>query len=174
MNRLYKAVMNKMVEKTGNKSLASQFHITEEMSEKIYIIPPSKTRYLSEISENNRQYDKRVNQQVEIAQKLFGIQKTIDTISETNLDEKEILINTLKNIFEKIKSELFKVLRKRTIECVLATDMALHSKQISQITSKIDYYSQSGEGTSFIDFYTDEKNNNSKFSYIRHRDCRSI
>jgi len=67
------------------------------------------------------------------------------------------------NIFEKIKSELFKVLRKRTIECVLATDMALHSKQISQITSKIDYYSQSGEGTSFIDFYTDEKNNNSKF-----------
>ena len=106
MNRLYKAVMNKMVEKTGNKSLASQFHITEEMSEKIYIIPPSKTRYLSEISENNRQYDKRVNQQVEIAQKLFGIQKTIDTISETNLDEKENLINTLKNIFEKTKLDL--------------------------------------------------------------------
>ena len=106
MNRLYKAVMNKMVEKTGNKSLASQFHITEEMSEKIYIIPPSKTRYLSEISENNRQYDKRVNQQVEIAQKLFGIQKTIDTISESNIDEKEILIKTLKSIFEKIKLDL--------------------------------------------------------------------
>lgn len=68
------------------------------------------------------------------------------------------------NIFEKIKPELFKVLRKRTIECVLATDMALHTKQISQITSKIDYYSQSGEeGVSFIDFYSDQKNNNSKF-----------
>ena len=69
MNRLYKAVMNKMVEKTGNKNLASQFFITEEMSEKIYIIPPSKTRYLSEISENNRSYDKRANQQSEVAQK---------------------------------------------------------------------------------------------------------
>ncbi len=106
MNRLYKAVMNKMVEKTRNKSLASQFHITEEMSEKIYIIPPSKTRYLSEISENNRQYDKRVNRQVEVAQKLFGIQKTIETISESNIDDKEILINTLKNVFEKNKLDL--------------------------------------------------------------------
>ncbi len=67
------------------------------------------------------------------------------------------------SIFEKIKIELFKVLRKRTIECVLATDMALHSKHIGQITSKIDYYSQSGEGTSFIQFFTDEKNNISKF-----------
>jgi hypothetical protein len=67
------------------------------------------------------------------------------------------------NIFEKMKSELFKVLRKRTIECVISTDMALHSKHMSQITSKIDYYSQSGEGTSFIEFYTDEKNNNLKF-----------
>ena len=67
------------------------------------------------------------------------------------------------SIFEKIKSELLKILRKRTIECVLATDMALHSKQISQITSKIDYYSQTGEGTPFIEFYSDEKNSNSKF-----------
>lgn len=67
------------------------------------------------------------------------------------------------SIFEKIKIELFKVLRKRTIECVLATDMALHSKHIGQISSKLDYYSQAGEGTSFIQFFTDEKNNISKF-----------
>ncbi len=67
------------------------------------------------------------------------------------------------SIFEKIKAELFKVLRKRTIECVLSTDMALHSKLISQISSKLDYFSQAGEGTSFIEFFSDEKNNISKF-----------
>lgn len=67
------------------------------------------------------------------------------------------------SIFEKIKIELFKVLRKRTIECVLATDMALHSKHIGQISSKLDYFSQAGEGVSFIQFFTDEKNNTSKF-----------
>ncbi|MES2763353.1 MAG: methylmalonyl-CoA mutase family protein [Bacteroidota bacterium] len=106
MNRLYKAVMNKMVEKTGNNALASQFFITEEMSEKIYIIPPSKTRYLSEISENNRNYDKKANQQAEVAQKLYGIQKTIETISESKMDDKDRLIKGLQEAFEKTKLDL--------------------------------------------------------------------
>ncbi|MCD6019243.1 MAG: methylmalonyl-CoA mutase [Bacteroidetes bacterium] len=106
MNRLYKAVMNKMVEKTGNKALASQFFITEEMSEKIYIIPPSKTRYLSEISENNRGYDKRANQQAEVAQKLYGIQKTIETISESKMEDRDRLIKGLREAFEKTKLDL--------------------------------------------------------------------
>ncbi len=106
MNRLYKAVMNKMVEKTSNKALASQFHITEEMSEKIYIIPPSKTRYLSEISENNRNYDKRANAQAEVAQKLYGIQKTIETISESKMEDKDRLIKGLQEAFEKTKLDL--------------------------------------------------------------------
>ncbi|MES2566030.1 MAG: methylmalonyl-CoA mutase family protein [Bacteroidota bacterium] len=106
MNRLYKAVMNKMVDKTGNNALASQFFITEEMSEKIYIIPPSKTRYLSEISENNRSYDKRANQQSEVAQKLYGIQKTIETISESKMDDKDRLIKGLREAFEKTKLDL--------------------------------------------------------------------
>ena len=85
MNRLYKAVMNKMVEKTGDKSLASEFFITEEMSEKIYIIPPSKTRYLSEISENNRNYDKWVSKQAEIADQLFGLKSSIETIKSSKI-----------------------------------------------------------------------------------------
>lgn len=106
MNRLYKAVMNKMVEKTGNKNLASNFHITEEMSEKIYIIPPSKTRYLSEISENNRNYDKKAEQQAEVAQKLYGIRKTIETISASGMDDKDRLIKGLQEAYEKTKLDL--------------------------------------------------------------------
>ena len=106
MNRLYKAVMNKMVEKTGNKNLASEFFITEEMSEKIYIIPPSKTRYLSEISENNRGYDKRANQQSEVAQKLYGIHKTMETIAESKMEDKDRLIKGLQEAFEKTKLDL--------------------------------------------------------------------
>jgi methylmalonyl-CoA mutase len=43
------------------------------MSEKIYIIPPHRTRYLAEIAENNRNYDKWTNEQKEIAQKLYSI-----------------------------------------------------------------------------------------------------
>ncbi|KAA1246046.1 methylmalonyl-CoA mutase family protein [Aquimarina sp. RZ0] len=84
MNTLYKAIMDKIVEKTA-ADLQSDFHISKEMSEKIFVIPPSRTRYLSEISENNRAYDKRANVQVEVAQKLYGIYKTICSVAEKEL-----------------------------------------------------------------------------------------
>jgi len=106
MNRLYKAIMDKLVEKTGNKQLTSTFKITEEMSEKIYIIPPAKTRYLSEISENNRNYDKRVMQQSEVAQKLYGLQKTLETIKSSNVDDKDRLVKSLQEVYEKTKLDL--------------------------------------------------------------------
>jgi methylmalonyl-CoA mutase len=52
------------------------------MSEKVFVIPPNRTRYLSEISESNRTYDQWVNEQSETVQKLYAVQKTIDAISE--------------------------------------------------------------------------------------------
>ncbi len=80
MNRLYKSVMDKIVEKT-EAELKSSFKIPEEMDEKVFVIPPSRTRYLSEISENNRAYDKKAAEQAEVAQKLYGIFKTVESIS---------------------------------------------------------------------------------------------
>jgi methylmalonyl-CoA mutase len=79
MNSLYKAVMDQLVEKTG-VDLQSNMKITQEMSEKIFVIPPARVRYLSEIAESNRAYDKKATNQVAVAQKLFGIYKTIDSI----------------------------------------------------------------------------------------------
>lgn len=84
MNTLYKKVMDVLVEKT-NTDLKSTFEITDEMSEKIYVIPPARTRYLSEIAENNRAYDKKVNEQVEVAQRLYGIYKTLESVSDTKI-----------------------------------------------------------------------------------------
>ncbi|APX99655.1 methylmalonyl-CoA mutase family protein [Lacinutrix venerupis] len=81
MNTLYKAIMDKLVEK-ADSDLKSTFHISDEMSEKIFVIPPSRTRYLSEIAENNRAYDKTAKTQVEVAQKLYGIYKTIESVLE--------------------------------------------------------------------------------------------
>lgn len=84
MNTLYKAIMDKIVEKT-DADLISQFHVSEEMSEKIFVIPPSRTRYLSEISESNRAYDKTAAFQVEVAQKLYGIYKTMCSVGAVTL-----------------------------------------------------------------------------------------
>ena len=80
MNTLYKSIMDKIADKTG-ANLKSTFKITREMSEKIYVIPPHRTRYLSEIAENNRKYDEVAKSQVEVAQKLYGIFKTLQSVS---------------------------------------------------------------------------------------------
>ncbi|MBI2281658.1 MAG: methylmalonyl-CoA mutase family protein [Bacteroidetes bacterium] len=98
MNTLYKVIVDKIADKTGVE-LASAFEITEEMSEKIFVIPSSRTRYLSEISENNRAYDKWVNEQVELADQLFAIDKTIQTLGNNEADVKKVL----KATFDKIK-----------------------------------------------------------------------
>lgn len=78
-NRLYKHIIEKIVDKTG-ADLKSSFEITQEMSEKVFVIPPHRTRYLSEISENNRAYDQWVNEQSETVQKLYAVQKTIELL----------------------------------------------------------------------------------------------
>jgi methylmalonyl-CoA mutase len=100
MNFLYKAVMDKLVEKTG-VDLKSNMKITQEISEKVFVIPPARVRYLSEIAENNRAYDKKATDQVAVAQKLFGIYQTLASLIEgtneisfltkTGLNEEEIL-----------------------------------------------------------------------------------
>ena len=96
MNTLYKKIMDKIVEKTG-ADLQSTFEITREMSEKIFVIPPHRTRYLSEIAENNRKYDETVLTQVEVAQKLYGIYKTIESVAkkQPQIDKSGIEVNSL-------------------------------------------------------------------------------
>ena len=121
MNTLYKAIMDKIVEKTES-DLKSTFKITREMSEKIFVIPPHRTRYLSEIAENNRKYDAISVTQQKVAQKLYGIFKTIETVSgnepilnksgieilnsASEKSEDKVFSDLLLNQFEKIKMDL--------------------------------------------------------------------
>ena len=102
MNSLYTAVMAKLVEKTGAE-LKSTFEISDEMSEKIFVIPPERTRYLSEISENNREYDKWVDAQVAVAEKLYGLNQSLSTIESMELEDKDRLIKGLEEAVEKEK-----------------------------------------------------------------------
>ena len=85
MNALYRALMDKIVENT-DAELNSTFEVTEEMSEKIWVIPPKRTRYLSEIAESNREYDSWVDKQVEVAEKLYGYHKVLENTSDTLRD----------------------------------------------------------------------------------------
>jgi methylmalonyl-CoA mutase len=85
MNTLYKGIIDALVEKTG-ADLKSTLEITQEMSRKIFVIPPARVRYLSEIAESNRAYDKKVDTQVVVAQKLYGILQTIESITNSSAE----------------------------------------------------------------------------------------
>lgn len=76
MNRLYRSVIDHLVAKTG-APLASTFAASGEMSEKIFIIPPHRTRYLSEITDSIRQYDTWVEEQSALAQQLYNLSESI-------------------------------------------------------------------------------------------------
>lgn len=100
MNTLYRNLMNKIVEKTG-ANLKSDFASDNEMSEKIFIIPPKRTRYLSEISESNRQYDRWVDAQCALASKLYGLQQSIDILkNKDESDGNNVLISGLEKAYE--------------------------------------------------------------------------
>ena len=156
MNSLYKVIMDKVVAKTG-MDLNSTFEITREMSEKIFVIPPDRTRYLSEISENNRSYDKWVNEQVLVAEKLYGLNSAIATMQNAKFEDKDRLVKSLQETFEieklnfdpknwaiiqtwKDKKQLFKnpnfefKVREKTVKIETHTESLSHS-QIPKVSS---------------------------------------
>ncbi|OQD41991.1 methylmalonyl-CoA mutase [Croceivirga radicis] len=76
MNRLYLAVLELL-----NTRTSAEFNVPDSLSvsdsEKRFIIPPARGRYLSEIAENSRQQDDTATYQSNIAQRLYGLYTTI-------------------------------------------------------------------------------------------------
>ena len=84
MNTLYRKLMDLLAERTGSQ-LKSEFALGTKQSEKIFVIPPKRTRYLSEIAENNRAYDQKAEKQADVAKKLHGLFTAMETLSGCNL-----------------------------------------------------------------------------------------
>ncbi|MCB9295986.1 MAG: methylmalonyl-CoA mutase family protein [Lewinellaceae bacterium] len=105
-NTLYRVLMDTVVERT-DAPLKSGFHSSDEISEKIYIIPPNRVRYLSEISDNNRNYDSWAERQVAIARQLFALNHSIETLDkQDNIPNKTETLATLKKAYEDLELDL--------------------------------------------------------------------
>lgn len=81
MNNLYAALMEKIRLRSGI-DFQSQVKLSGQQSEKIYIIPPDRTRYLAEIAEANQAYAAWVDEQVSIAQKMFQLKGVLDLLKD--------------------------------------------------------------------------------------------
>ncbi|MBI1185433.1 methylmalonyl-CoA mutase [bacterium] len=98
-NNLYRKLMEVVSKKSGAE-LKSNFHSEKEMSEKIFIIPPKRVRYLSEIAENNRGYDSWVKTQVAIADKLYSLHNSMKALDGSAVEDKDRLIKSLQEVYE--------------------------------------------------------------------------
>ena len=81
-HRLYRALMNTLAEKTG-AGLASTFGESAGESEKVHVIPPKRTRYLSEIADSVRGYNEWTERQSEVAGRLQAVNKAAEELKDT-------------------------------------------------------------------------------------------
>ena len=98
MNNLYRHLID-LINNSSKIDFSSTFRTNKELSEKVFIIPPNRVRYLSEIAENNREFDKRLDIQIELADKLYVLTQTLKEFSsDTNNSVKSILSDKIEQI----------------------------------------------------------------------------
>ncbi|GAC1419565.1 MAG: methylmalonyl-CoA mutase family protein [Flavisolibacter sp.] len=150
VNELFKQIMVVLESKTGvswlNKDLTGPaFKNTTPQSQ---IIPPRRIRYLSEIADTSRNYDKWVEQQCAIASKLYQIsglkeEKQIADLSELKELERDLrkqlhsechsLLDQWKGLQEKYRGEYFQYeVRGHSIKLPLKT-LSLSGTPISKV-----------------------------------------
>lgn len=168
-NILYRKLIDSLVAKTGVEHLNSTFEISEEMSKKIYIIPPERVRYLAEIKENSANYDDFVEKQSSIARKMYQLKGTINIINNSigekkiNVEEEDGVVKAtehkkeapnylqdLINEYEKLNAELDPVCKKTIDEWENTVARYKADKYQFKVRDKVieqDLYSTSLSGT---------------------------
>ena len=80
VNHLFELLLKKIDEKTG--TIFGEYHFSETAKVSQAIIPSNRVRYLSEISENNRNYDQLVKDQSTIATKLYQLHGVLEILKD--------------------------------------------------------------------------------------------
>jgi methylmalonyl-CoA mutase len=134
---------NRLIEKVNAKysDLNLKGFVEQEVSEDITIIPPKRVRYLSEIVENNRQYDANVEKQAELARKMYHIEGVKKFLSNETLDaeyqkaEKDLqqenidFLNNWADTKEAFKAEFYSYfVRGKEIKVETSTESLSHLK----------------------------------------------
>ncbi|MBI5217940.1 MAG: methylmalonyl-CoA mutase family protein [Bacteroidia bacterium] len=114
VNQFYNVLL-KIIKSKLAVDFISTSKLTGEIPDKIYIIPPQRTRYLAEISETVRGYNKWSDEQSEIAQKLFGIRKSIESLQKENTPASKELIVQLENKYKDLEQQ-FEPSNKKILE----------------------------------------------------------
>ena len=106
-NKLYKQLLSIINHKT-KAELESSIDLPVGESEKIYIIPPQRVRYLSEIAENNRNYDQKGRAQSVLASNAYALSSAKNIIDDA--DTKAVIEAKYQNLWDDISGENKRIL----------------------------------------------------------------
>lgn len=104
VNRMYAALV-KMTDDRTMQDFSTKLHVEEEPGKVSPIIPASRVRYLSEIAETVRNYNKMSEEQADIAQEYYALILSAESIGKGK-DSADSLKKSLLQKAEEIKSKL--------------------------------------------------------------------
>jgi methylmalonyl-CoA mutase len=111
MNNLFSAIMKTIRDKTGI-DFEAHTELSVNQSEKIYIIPPDRTRYLSEIAEASQDYNEWVNKQCKIARQMYQVRGVLNMAADDkSLSIGEGLSEVYRHLEENLDGECRRLLR---------------------------------------------------------------
>ncbi len=105
-NLLFEALVKKLFPDRMAKA-AHKLHLS---SQKINIIPPSRVRYLSEITDTIRAYDAETERQRQLASQLYGLELTKETLGDTAPLVQETLEQAQNELEQELNKETHQVL----------------------------------------------------------------
>lgn len=144
MNALFDAIMGKISQNHPQQFKAPHLS-SEEGSKQGHIIPPDKTRYLSEISSTVRQYNQWVNEQSVLAEQAYGLKIAQDTLA-SKIEVKEIK-SCEKELKSKLEEENLEILEHWEEKKKRYKD-AIFNFSVRDKTLKIQTHTQTLSGTS--------------------------
>jgi methylmalonyl-CoA mutase len=109
INRLFVLLLKKLKEKTGI-DFGQDRAVAEKTFPSSVIIPSSRVRYLSEISETVRDYNQRTEEQAAIASRLYQVDGVVKMISEH--DARDPVLERLAEEKNRLEKQLMPVCKK--------------------------------------------------------------
>lgn len=106
VNALYLALLKVVNQKTG-AAFDTSVRASEEMSEKLFIIPPRRVRYLSEVAETVRKYNRWVSEQSEAAARLQSLTQSAEilrTLGKDTASLNELIVESQKKLDPQTKA----------------------------------------------------------------------
>ncbi len=120
-NRLYRAIIDLLNTRT-HTGWTSHLPTSEVDSEKIYIIPPQRTRYLSEITESHRAEETWIREQADLAEQLYALTLSTSVMESADAPVRQALTQQQEHVKRRLAPENQEILDQWPARCKQYTD----------------------------------------------------